>query len=226
MFPLRDSEHSGKTPIVTILIIVLNILFFWRELNSNDLAIFINNYALVPSKINLIDPSTWYPFITSMFLHGGFFHIASNMWFLWIFGDNAEAAMGRFRFLGFYLLSGIVASLVQFLLQIMAGAAIDVPMLGASGAIAGVLGAYLVLFPHAKIETLVPFFGFVSLVTIPATVMLFYWFITQLFNGVASVVSMPTMGGVAWGAHVGGFAFGWLVTRVFYGSRESESYWL
>ena len=223
MFPLRDSEHSNTFPLITLLIIAVNAIVFWLELTSQNLEVFITSYALIPSRVQVTDPSTFTPFLTSMFLHGGFIHILSNMWFLWVFGDNAEATFGHIRFLIFYLASGIAASLVQFFLQEMMGSSIDIPMLGASGAIAGVLGAYLVFFPHAKIETLIPFFGFATVTTIAAPIMLVYWFITQLFNSVASVVSPDMMGGVAFGAHVGGFVFGWLIASIFYGPQRKDT---
>lgn len=212
MFPLRDHNPSQKTPFVTWLIIALNAGVFFLELAAPDTEVFINNYALTPGTVHLSNPLSLLPFLTSMFLHGGWLHILSNMWFLWIFGDNIEAALGHFKYLGFYLVSGLVAAAVQFAVDPIS----SIPVLGASGAIAGVLGGYLVLFPNAKIETLVTTFGgFFTRVNVPASLMLIYWFITQLFSGVGTVAAGVTdQGGVAFFAHIGGFAAGWLIARL------------
>ncbi len=213
MFPIRDHNPSHKFPYVTLTIILINALVFLLELTVPDQEFFIYTYALVPDKINFFVPATLPPFLTSMFMHGGWLHIISNMWFLWIFGDNIEASLGHFRFITFYLISGFSASLLQYLID----PASIIPMLGASGAIAGVLGGYLVLFPHARIETLVTYFGgFISKVNVPASLMLVYWFVTQLFSGVGSIaIGAGDMGGVAFFAHIGGFAAGWVIIRVF-----------
>lgn len=212
MLPIRDHEPSERFPYVTVAIIAANVVAFAIELLSPDLDAFIGQWALVPSRLDASDPFTWWPVFTAMFLHGGFLHIASNLWFLWIFGDNVEGRFGHARFFGFYLAAGVVAALVQ--LPALAGS--NIPMLGASGAIAGVLGAYLVWFPRHRVDALIPgFFGFWERMTLPATVVLGFWFVTQLFNGTASVVAgAASMGGVAWWAHAGGFAFGWLVARL------------
>lgn len=208
MFPIRDHNHSHKFPLVTLFIIALNALFFFVELTSPDLEAFLYEYALVPSKINFFDPLTLWPFISSMFLHGGWLHILSNMWFLWIFGDNLEATLGHVKYLAFYLVTGIIAGLAQYLIDPPS----SIPVLGASGAIAGVLGGYLVLFPHAKIESLVTFGIFISRINVPASLMLIYWFVTQLFSGVGSVAAgIHDQGGVAFFAHAGGFAAGWVL---------------
>lgn len=211
MFPIRDHNHSDKFPLVTVTFIAINTLVFFYQL-SIDTNAFVYHYALVARWVDLTRPSTWYPLLTSMFLHGGWLHIISNMWFLWIFGDNIEAALGHIKYLLFYLTSGIAASLVQFMVTPDS----TIPMLGASGAIAGILGGYLVLFPHAKIETLlIVFGGYMTRANIPAQIMLFYWFVTQLFSGVGSVAAgMHTQGGVAFFAHVGGFVAGFLLMRL------------
>lgn len=213
MFPFRDHNPSHKFPFITILIILTNAYFFFLELTSPDIEAFIVQYALVPERIHLVNPLTLWPFISSMFLHGGWLHILSNMWFLWIFGDNIEATLGHFRFLSFYLVTGLAAGFTQYMID----PASSIPVIGASGAIAGVLGGYLVLFPHAKIETLVTTFGgFMTSVNVPASLMLVYWFVTQLFSGVGSVaIGAHTQGGVAFFAHAGGFAAGWILMTLF-----------
>lgn len=211
MFPIRDHNHSHRFPIITVLIILLNAVLFFIELSTPDLDAFLYNYALVPSKILLTDPFSWWPFVSSMFLHGGWLHILSNMWFLWIFGDNIEATLGHVKYLLFYLFTGIIAGLAQYFVDPTS----TIPMLGASGAIAGVLGGYLVLFPHAKIETLATLGMFVSRINVPASIMLIYWFATQIFSGVGSIaVGTHEQGGVAFFAHAGGFAAGWLVMQI------------
>ena len=211
MFPIKDHNPSHKTPFITLLIIAAASYIFFLQLGSADPELFVFIYGLVPEKFNLTDYSTWMPLFTSMFLHGGWLHIISNMWFLWIFGDNVEATLGHVKYLLFYLISGLVAGLTQYFLAPTSG----IPMIGASGAIAGVLGGYLVLFPHAKIETLVMGFGFyTTTVNVSAQFMLFYWFIMQLFSGVGSVASgLHNQGGVAFFAHVGGFVAGWLMMQ-------------
>jgi membrane associated rhomboid family serine protease len=211
MFPIRDHNPSHRFPLVTVLIIIINILVFVVQLTAPDTDQFVMQYALVPKAVNWLNPLTLIPFITSMFMHGGWLHIISNMWFLWIFGDNIEASLGHMGFLLFYLVSGLAASFLQYVID----PASSIPMLGASGAIAGVLGAYLVLFPNATIETLVTAFGgFLTRVNIPAGFMLIYWFATQLFSGVGSIaVGSHNEGGVAFFAHIGGFAVGYLLAR-------------
>lgn len=205
MLPLRDHERSALFPAVTISLIGINALAFIAEVMSPDLDAFIRAWALVPSVVN---PVT---FITSMFLHGGLMHIGSNMWYLWIFGDNVEGRLGHIRFLLFYLAAGLVATFAQ--LPQLAGT--DIPLLGASGAIAGVLGMYLAFFPHHRVDALVPdFFGFWRMMTIPASLVLGFWFILQIFSGVGSIGA--TGGGVAWFAHIGGFVFGWIIGKVAY----------
>lgn len=212
MFPIRDHNPSHKIPFFTILIIIINALVFLWEITSPNLDEFIKFYALVPAQINFLQFETLTSFITSMFLHGGWLHIISNMWFLWIFGDNVEANLGHIKYIIFYLISGIAAAFIQYLID----PASTIPVLGASGAIAGVLGGYLVLFPHAKIETFVTFGFYLSRLNVPASIMLFYWFITQLFSGIGSVaVGIHNQGGVAFFAHIGGFAAGYLITKLF-----------
>lgn len=204
MFPLYDSIQSYKTPLITWFIIAANIVIFWLELSGGEQ--FIMRYGLVPSQVSAGDVATWYSFFTSMFLHGGWFHLFSNMWFLRIFGDNVEAAFGSIRYLLFYLIAGIIAGFVQYI----AAPESTIPMIGASGAIAGVLGAYVILFSHARISSLV-FLGFyITVLEIPAVIYLPYWFLLQLLSGVGQVSAgtIATSGGVAFLAHAGGFIAG------------------
>src|SRR5690349_13916700 len=148
MFPISDSIKSGKFPILTVFLIGITVFVFAQQLLSPNPDVIIQKYALIPTNVNFSNLNTLYPFITAIFLHGGFLHILSNMWFLWIFGDDVEARLGKIAFLLLYFLAGIIGNLVQYLL--MPGSTI--PMLGASGAIAGILGAYFILFPYSKIK--------------------------------------------------------------------------
>lgn len=210
MIPLSDSHPAGRFPIWVIIIIVINVYVFWLELTSANLDAFIYEWALVPSKVDFSNWVSLIPFFTSQFLHGGFLHIISNMLFLWVFGDNVEADQNFFIFPFFYLISGFAGGFIQYLLSPDS----TIPMLGASGAVAGVLGAYFARFPHHSIKTLVPFFGFLSIVNIPAGVMLIYWFITQIFSGTFSLGIQTEAGGVAYFAHIGGFTTGWLLGKL------------
>lgn len=210
MFPLRDSQNTRIFPLVTYLIIAANVVVFLIELATPNSAKFIDKYALIPAKINLVNIFSLFPLITSQFLHAGFLHIISNMWFLKIFGDNVEERLGGILFLIVYLVSGTIGGLLQYI----SFSSLTIPMLGASGAVAGILGAYLVFFPRHKIETLIPFGFYITTAKISASFMLVYWFAIQLFSGFGSVVSAQT-GGIAFWAHVGGFAFGWIVAKLF-----------
>ena len=212
MFPIRDSLNFGKFPLVNISLIIVNIYVFFQELISPNLDQLVVNYALIPQQVDFSKIETLTPFITSLFLHAGFLHILSNMWFLWVFGDNVEAVMGHFKYLLFYLFCGVIASFSQYLFI----ADSSLPMLGASGAIAGVLGAYLKFFPHHKIDTIVPIFGLPLIIAIPANIMLIYWFFTQAFNGVATLLAATaSIGGIAYIAHLGGFASGFIASQHF-----------
>lgn len=208
MIPIRDTVPTSKRPVVTYFLILVNVFVLLLELLSDDLDAFINQYALIAAKVNFFDLSSLWPFLTFQFLHGGFFHLLSNMWFLKIFGDNVEERLGRFRFLFFYLFCGIFAGLSQYIFLMNS----TVPMIGASGSVAGVLGAYFIFFPHHKIETLLPGFLFWYRIYLPAAFILFYWFITQLIAGIATL-SMASLGGVAFFAHAGGFLCGWLIAK-------------
>jgi membrane associated rhomboid family serine protease len=202
MIPLRDVIPSRTTPVVTVAIIVVNALVFFRELSlGSEINEFIIAYGLIPAAFS------WATLFTSMFVHGGFLHFAGNMLYLWIFGDNVEDRMGHGRFLTFYLLCGVAAALAQ---TIMSPDSV-VPMVGASGAIAGVMGAYFVMYPHSRIVTLVPIFFFIQLIEIPAIFFLGIWFVMQFLSGVGSIataVGREPAGGVAFWAHVAGFAAG------------------
>jgi membrane associated rhomboid family serine protease len=209
MFPLRDSQRNRIFPIITYLIIAVNTVVFLVELTSPNSEIFIERYALIPAKIDFSNILSLTPLVSSQFLHAGFLHIISNMWFLKIFGDNIEERLGGMLFLILYLTSGVIGGPLQY----FSFSSSTTPMLGASGAVAGILGAYLVFFPHHKIETLIPLGFYFTTVRISASFILIYWFAIQLFSGFGSVITAQ-IGGVAFWAHVGGFAFGWIVAKL------------
>ena len=220
MIPFRDNIPSRSTPIITISLILINVVVFIYELSLGDaLEPFISQFGVVPSVVvhwpqsELPFLAIVIPYLTSMFLHGGWLHVIGNMWYLWIFGDNVEDRLGHFAFLIFYLLCGIGAGVVHTLLN----SGSTVPSVGASGAIAGVLGAYLVSYPFARVLTLVPIFVFFQVIEIPAMIVLGFWFIMQFFYGAASLAatSVNDAGGVAWWAHVGGFVIGIMLIGLF-----------
>ncbi|HET9319780.1 MAG TPA: rhomboid family intramembrane serine protease [Bryobacteraceae bacterium] len=210
MFPLRDTVPGRRPPVVVWALVFLNALVFLHEVQLTPQALqqFINQYALVPARLTAPGglEQYWWTAITSMFLHGGWLHIIGNMWFLWIFGDNVEDRFGSLGFTALYFLGGIAAAG----LEVFTDPHSTVPSLGASGAIAAVLGAYLVLYPDARVITIIPIFIFPWIVSIPAVVWLGIWFLYQWFNGIA-VLHAHAAGGVAYWAHVGGFVFGVLV---------------
>lgn len=212
MFPLSDSVPARRFPFFNLLLIAGTVIVFLQQLIAPNQEAFTQTYALIPALVHFETYETLIPFVTAMFLHGGFLHIISNMWFLWVFGDNIEGYVGFVPFLFLYFLSGIVGNLTQYL--VMPDSAI--PMLGASGAVAGVLGAYYVLFSHSKIKTLVPFFGFLSVVEIPAPFMLGYWFVLQILSGAATLpFAGSETGGIAFFAHIGGFVTGVVFAKLF-----------
>ena len=228
MIPLRDKNPSGIVPVIVYLLIAANAAIFLLEvaMPEEDLMEMAMRFGMVPEKITLalrgegnIVTGLAVPSVTSMFLHGGWLHLVGNMWFLFIFGDNVEGRLGHLRFLLFYVFCGLLAGLTQYAL----GPTVASPMIGASGAIAGVLGAYAVCWPQARIVTLVPFFILV-LVELPALVVLGFWFVIQFFKGTASLGVETAGGGVAYGAHVGGFLAGaliiWLLPRRKWRSRR------
>lgn len=201
MIPLRDTQPSYTFPFVTVSIIVLNVLAFLYEfmMDPYELNFFIAHYGVIPTRFQ------WMDVLTSIFLHGGWMHLIGNMWFLWIYGDNVEDILGHAPYLLFYLLCGLAATMVH----VFFNGDSRVPTIGASGAIAGVMGAYVVKFPHSRITTLVPVFVFITTMEIPAYFILLYWFVIQFFSGIGSVGhSHLSQGGVAWFAHVGGFLAG------------------
>jgi len=216
VIPLKDDIPTVRPPVVTVGLLALNILAFLWQVGVVGLPASVELGGAIPYEIvhlrdigpiDLVPPP--FTILTSMFLHGGFAHIAGNMLFLWIFGNNVEDALGRSRFVIFYLVSGIAAALAQTALSAAAGD-VFIPMVGASGAIAGVLAAYLVLFPGASVLTLVPIFVFIRLVYLPAWVFIGGWFVLQ----VLSVFLGGTGGGVAFMAHVGGFVCGWIIVKL------------
>ena len=203
MFPLRDDRTHFSAPIVTLFLITLNVLVFLYEmlLPPGARNAFIATWGIIPDR-EYFRAAT---LVTSMFLHGGWLHIISNMMFLWAFGRSLEDGMGRAKYLLFYLLCGVAAGLTQ----VFFNPDLRVPTVGASGAIAAVMGAYMITYPRAYIHTLIFIFVFVTTTDIPAVFILGYWFLTQLFNGVGSIgYSHVSQGGTAWFAHIGGFLAG------------------
>lgn len=218
MIPLRDRNPSGTVPIVTIGIIVVNIaVFLYQHYFTYDEVSFVLRWGFIPKRVlhffsdpNLALGNTFLPLFTCMFMHGSWMHLIGNMWYLWIFGDNIEDRLGHFRYLFFYIICGIGASLTHTVLNITS----PIPMVGASGAISGVLGAYFYCFPTARVLTLVPIFFFITLMELPAFLLLVIWFIFQFLSGAASALApVGYPGGVAWWAHVGGFILGVILIR-------------
>jgi membrane associated rhomboid family serine protease len=207
MLPIRDHNPSGRRPYVTYTLIVINVLIFLAfNLSLGEgraLNLFFYEWGMVPAQISA--GQDYYSLVTSQFLHGGIMHIGGNMLFLWIFGDNMEDEMGHIPFLLFYLASGVFAALAQWVVE----PASQVVTIGASGAIAGVMGGYLLLFPKAKVDILLILIVFFKIFPIPAWFMLGVWFLLQVGNG---VISDPDLGGVAYWAHAGGFVVGLLLT--------------
>jgi membrane associated rhomboid family serine protease len=211
MIPLKSIRPVYSTPVVTAVLIAINIAIFIYQFSLPVRAAnaFVLQYGVIPDQLR------YTTLLTSMFLHGGIGHILGNMWFLWVFGRNVEDAMGSGRYLLYYLVCGLAASLGQ----VLANPYSTVPMIGASGAISGVMGGYLIRFPRTPIVTLV-FFIFISFVELPAAVLLVYWLVVQLAGGIGSVADEATRGGVAWFAHIGGFAAGALITKLLPRARE------
>ena len=242
MFPLKDNIPTERFPIVTVAIIIANVLvyFFWQrggisfgEPTSAHFLSQLSDYGAIPYELTHPDehcqiveggaqvvcgtnappqPSTWLTPFTAMFMHGGLLHLGGNMLFLWIFGNNVEDSMGRARFVVFYLLAGVAA----LALQVVVGPDEQVPTLGASGAIAGVLGGYILLYPRARVLTVIFIIIFFTLIEIPAVVVLGIWIVEQALLGAADLSSPAAGGGgVAYFAHIGGFAFGLLAIKAF-----------
>lgn len=220
MFPIRDHNPSGRTPYVTWALVAANVLIFlgyWLTIpDERMLGWFFYTWGLVPAEVT--QGGGWSGFLTSMFLHGGWMHLAGNMLFLWVFGDNVEDEMGHLPFLGFYLLGGIGAAAAQVLADPYSG----VPMVGASGAIAAVLGGYLLMFPKARVDVLFIFVIFFRIFPIPAWIVLGVWFALQVFGG----FSTPSdQGGVAYWAHAGGFVAGLLMAVPLWLARGGPGFW-
>jgi membrane associated rhomboid family serine protease len=220
MFPIRDHNPSDTRPIVTGLLIAANVLIFLSYYGlfsePRELAQFYHNWAMIPARISSGDG--WQTLISSMFMHGGWMHLGGNILFLWIFGDNLEDEFGHIGFLIFYLSCGILASLAQ----IAAAPSSVIPTVGASGAIAGVMGAYLLLYPKARIDVLFIFLVFFRVLPIPAWAMLGLWFGFQLFSGLGADISN---GGVAYWAHAGGFLAGFVLVLPLWLRRGGTGYW-
>jgi membrane associated rhomboid family serine protease len=207
MFPLGDDQPRYSKPVITILLIVLNTVIFLHEMQLEDFSrnFFIARYGVIPDHFH------YYALVTSQFLHGGWLHIIGNMVFLWAFGRSLEDAMGGLKFLAFYLLCGCAAAYTQA--YVSAGS--HIPSIGASGAIAGVMGAYVLKFPKAYINTLVFIFVFITRFDVPAFFFIPYWFLMQVFNGFGSIgYSNVSEGGTAWFAHIGGFIAGMILASV------------
>jgi membrane associated rhomboid family serine protease len=216
MFPIKDTIRSRSFPIVTWGIIAANVIVFFYELtlSSSQQANLFQNYGLVASQFKIANPLTWYPLFTHMWLHGGWLHIISNMWVLFIFGDNVEDRLGSGRFLIFYVIGGFAAGLIQVF---FAGG--NNPAIGASGAIAAVLGAYFIFFPRAKVLTLFLIVIIPIFLNIPAVIFIGLWFIIQLFSGLLALAGSAGSAGIAWWAHVGGFLFGLIMSYPFTAGR-------
>lgn len=218
MIPIRDSIRSTNKPVMTRLIIFINILVFIFQyfIISNQANEFVYVFGFFP--VRLSEPFFLYSLITSVFMHGSLTHLISNMWVLWIFGDNVEDKMGRSRFLFFYLLCGIIANLTHFAFNMSS----TIPVVGASGAIAGVMGAYFIMYKKAQIVTVIPWFP-PLFINIPAVVYLFIWFFTQVVSGTQEALSNGgSVSGIAWWAHIGGFIGGAILYRLFLNKRSTD----
>jgi membrane associated rhomboid family serine protease len=218
MIPFRDNIPSRSFPLINIALILANVIVFFCELSEGrHLNRFIMQHGVIPAAVfawpetHLPIGAVALPFFTSMFLHAGWLHLIGNMWYLWIFGDNVEDRLGHFNYLIFYMLCGFGAGIVHTIFNY----AVKVPSIGASGAIAGVLGAYLVSYPFARVLTLVPVFFF-FVIEIPAIIVLGFWFVMQFLYGATALASpVANTGGVAWWAHVGGFIVGMFLVGLF-----------
>ncbi|MBS0124598.1 rhomboid family intramembrane serine protease [Thetidibacter halocola] len=220
MFPIRDHNPSGRVPVVTYALIAINVAVFlltWGlEANPRALLAFYADYALVPALVS--NGQGYSGFLTSMFLHGGLMHLAGNMLFLFIFGDNMEDEMGHLPYLGFYLACGLAAGMAQYLAEPSS----RIPMVGASGAIAGVMGGYLLLFPRARVDILLFFVVIVRIIPAPAWIVLAAWFGMQIFGGLATPADA---GGVAYWAHAGGFVAGVALTLPLWSRLGGAGFW-
>ncbi|MBF7082187.1 rhomboid family intramembrane serine protease [Desulfallas sp. Bu1-1] len=216
MIPLRDSARSRTFPVVNLAIIILNLVIYFKEVTVEPYRLnqIFYTYGLIPADVlnTIFTGAPLTPvlinFITATFIHGGWVHVIGNMLFLWVFGDNVEDRLGHFKYLLFYLLAGIAGGVVH----VITNPASTIPVVGASGAVAGVLGAYIIAFPRSRILALVPIIIIFTLMEIPAVIFIALWFFIQLFNGVASLGGAANP--VAWWAHVGGFLMGMLLIKM------------
>jgi membrane associated rhomboid family serine protease len=238
VFPLKDNIPTLRFPVVTATFIALNVVayFFWQQggiaLNPDSQHYFCNlvDYAVIPYEVShpgeqvgaqgcpAPEAPTWLTLFTAMFMHGGLLHLGGNLLFLWIFGNNVEDAMGPVKFVAFYLLGGLAATALQVAMDPDA----TVPTVGASGAIAGVLGGYIVLFPRARVVTLIFIIFFVTLVEVPAVYVLGFWFVQQVLFGALDIGASGAEGGIAYFAHIGGFVFGLLAIKLFADGRKQR----
>ena len=220
MIPIRDQIPTRHVPVINYLLIAANIIVYvlmWLAGPSQESLVY--QFAMIPSNLTTgLDLGDITDIFTSMFMHAGLMHIAGNMLYLWIFGDNVEDRMGHFKYLVFYLVGGLVASLAHLLTN----PGSQIPTVGASGAIAAVLGAYLVLFPQSRIVTFIPLGFFLRLTVVPAVIVLGFWFVLQLFSGVLSLGG-PDAGGVAFWAHIGGFVAGVLMGKLLASKQRPQS---
>jgi len=214
MFPIGDDDSARRTvPLVTYALIVVNVLFFFVELSAGDP--FIMRWAFVPSRFIASPFGDVLTLFSSMFMHAGWLHLGGNMLYLWIFGDNVEDRFGHVKFFIFYLLCGIAATAAQMAVSLGS----NVPNLGASGAIAGVLGAYILMFPKGSVRVLQGS----RVIQVPALIVIGLWIVLQFFSGIGSVANAAQTGGVAYMAHIGGFVAGFVLTFVFRGSRQTQA---
>lgn len=220
MIPIRDQIPVQRTPYVTYALIAVNVLVYLvQTFTGAGQEALINELALIPAEFtDGVDLRDIADIFTSMFMHAGLLHLGGNMLYLWIFGDNVEDSMGPGKYLGFYLMGGIVASLTHILTNPNS----QIPSVGASGAIAAVLGAYLILFPQSRVLTIIPLGFFMRMTLVPAIVVLGLWFLLQLFSGVMSLGG-PDVGGVAFWAHIGGFVAGVVMAKLLAGTRRIEN---
>jgi len=216
MIPVKDNIPTRTFPVVNYTLIAINIAVFMYELtlSREELEAFFRTFGLLPTDIIQLN---WQNLITSMFIHGGFAHLFGNMLFLYVFGDNVEDALGKIRYIILYVGSGIGAALLQSTVNLLIGN-INIPMIGASGAISGILAAYVKLYPEAKILTIIPPFIFFTLI-LPAWFFIGYWFFLQVLY---ALVTPPGMGGVAWYAHIGVFITGWFLIDILYNKKNPK----
>jgi membrane associated rhomboid family serine protease len=215
VIPIKDDNPTSRVPFVTIALILANVAVFVYEftLPANGLRVLVETWGLVPAHVSLgLGGLSWVPTVfSSMFLHGGWLHLIGNMLYLWIFGNNIEDRLGAVGFLAFYLAAGVIAAATE----VFVSPGSSVPVIGASGAISGVLGAYVVLFPRARVLTVIPIFFVFEMAAVPAGFVIGFWFLLQVASGVGSLGAGGTAGGVAWFAHIGGFLAGALAILPF-----------